>query len=114
MSRPLQLGETAPAAVREHSQQLGARIRLARKRRGLTLRALAARAGVAYDTARAVEAGALQTGLGAYYLVIWALGLESELASFMNPDRDAEGRLRELARTPQRVRAPREDRDDDF
>lgn len=49
------------------------------KRRRLTLRELASKAGISYDTARAVEAGNLQTGLGAYLAMLWAMGLESEI-----------------------------------
>ncbi len=106
MPRNLQFGETAPAAVREAAIGLGGRIRLARTRRRVTLRELAGRAGIAYDTARAVEDGNLQTGLGAYLAVVWALGLEADLAHWLDPDRDLEGKQLELARTPQRVRRP--------
>jgi len=53
---------------------------------------------------RAVEAGSLLTGLGAYIAAIWALGLEREFATFLDPDRDTEGKQLELSRTPQRAR----------
>jgi transcriptional regulator with XRE-family HTH domain len=104
MPRNLQFAETAPEAVREAAVRLGGRVRLARTRRRVTLRELAARAGIAYDTARAVEEGGLQTGLGAYLAVIWALGLEADLAHWLDPDRDFEGKQLDLARTPLRVR----------
>lgn len=105
MPRPLQFAECAPAAVELAAQELGARLRLARVRRQLSQRALALRAGISYVTIRSVEAGSLQTGLGAYLAVVWALGLESELAAFLDPDKDAEGKLLERARTPRRARA---------
>ena len=57
MPRPLQLNETAPFAVRNGAQRIGERLTLARKRRRLTVRELASKAGISYDTARAVEAG---------------------------------------------------------
>jgi transcriptional regulator with XRE-family HTH domain len=78
---------------------------LARVRRRLSQRALAARAGISYVTMRAVEAGSLLTGLGAYLAAIWALGLEREFTTFLDPDRDSEGKQLELSRTPQRARA---------
>jgi hypothetical protein len=53
---------------------------------------------------RAVEAGNLLTGLGAYLAAIWALGLERELAKLLDPDTDIEGKQLELSRTPQRAR----------
>ena len=114
MPRPLMLGETAPYAVKSAARELGTRLRLARKRRLLTLRQLAARAGVAYGTARAVENGNLMTGVGAYFALIWALGLDSELAQFMDPERDTDGKQLALARTPKRVRPKAGVTDDDF
>lgn len=68
------------------------------------MRELAAKAGLSYDTARAVQAGNLQTGLRAYLAVLWAMGLESEFQSFADPERDKEGKQLEFTRLPQRVR----------
>jgi transcriptional regulator with XRE-family HTH domain len=107
MPRPLTLRETAPYAVKEGARQLGARLRIARRRRGLRLRDLAQRAGIAYDTARAVEQGNLLTGIGAYFALIWALGLEEEFGRLMDPKQDAEGERLALAALPQRVPGPR-------
>jgi transcriptional regulator with XRE-family HTH domain len=114
MPRPLQLNETAPFAVRDGALHIGERLSLARKRRRLTLRELAAKAGISYDTARAVEAGNLQTGLGAYLAVLWAMGLESEISAFVDPDRDETGKQLDITRQPQRVSHRREKHDDDF
>jgi len=111
MPRPLMFAESAPNAVAQGAVLLGARIRQARKRRALTLRELAAKAGVSYDTARAVENGNLMTGIGAYFALIWAMGLESELIKFVDPERDTEGKLLEQARLPQRVRGTLTDED---
>jgi transcriptional regulator with XRE-family HTH domain len=105
---------TAPAAVEEAAQRLGSRIRLARTRRRIPLRQLAQRAGVNHKTAAAVEAGSLLTGLGAYLALIWALGLEREVAKLLDPDHDEEGKQLELARTPKRARAKKGSIDADF
>ena len=67
MPRLLQLNQTAPFAVRNGAQRIGERLAMARKRRRLTLRELASKAGISYDTARAVEAGNLQTGNPLFY-----------------------------------------------
>jgi transcriptional regulator with XRE-family HTH domain len=104
MPRPLLFADSAPAAVEEAARELGRRVRLARVRRRLSQRELASRAGVSYVTMRAVEAGSLLTGLGAYLAAIWALGLERELAKLLDPDTDIEGKQLELSRTPQRAR----------
>lgn len=105
---------TAPAAVEETARTLGARLRLARMRRRVSLRELAQRAGVNHKTAAAVEAGNLLTGLGAYLALIWALGLERETAKLLDPDRDEEGKQLELARTPKRARAKKGPIDAEF
>lgn len=114
MPRPLLFAATAPAAVAEAARTLGSRIRLARLRRRISIRALAERAGVNHKTAAAVEAGNLLTGIGAYLAVIWALGLDRELAHFLDPDRDEEGKQLELARTPKRARARKGPSDAEF
>ena len=114
MPRQLQLSQTAPYAVKDGAKRIGEHIALARKRRRLTLREIAAKAGISYDTARAVEAGGLQTGLGAYLAVLWAMGLESEISAFVNPERDDEGQQLEIARLPQRVRHRKERLDGEF
>ena len=114
MPRPLQLNQTAPFAVKNGAQRIGERLTMARKRRRLTLRELASKAGISYDTARAVEAGNLQTGLGAYLAMLWARGLESEIQMFADPERDEEGKQLELTRLPQRVRHSKERFDGEF
>ncbi|ASI68659.1 hypothetical protein BA022_08955 [Diaphorobacter nitroreducens] len=114
MPRPLQLSQTAPFAVRDGAQRIGERLTLARKRRRLTLRDVAAKAGISYDTARAVEAGNLQTGLGAYLAMLWAMGLESEIQAFADPERDEEGKQLEITRLPQRIRHRKENFDGEF
>ena len=114
MPRPLQLNETAPFAVKDGARRLGERLALARKRRRITLRELAAKAGIGYDTVRAAEAGNLQTGLGAYLAMLWAMGLESEIDTLADPDRDAVGKQLDMARQPRRVGQRKEQLDDDF
>jgi transcriptional regulator with XRE-family HTH domain len=115
MPRPLNVSNTAPYAVASIATAIGQRIRLARQRRRVKLRDLAARAGVAYETARAVERGSLATGIGAYLATAWALGLEREFATVLEPERDVEGLALERARTPMRVRTSRRnDLDNDF
>jgi len=114
MPKPLVFATSAPAAVLDAGRELGRRVRLARVRRRIALRELASRAGVSYDTARAVEAGNLATGLGAYLALIWALGLEREFAHLLDPDSDIEGKQLELARTPKRARGKKGNFDADF
>lgn len=45
--------------MKDGVRRIGERLTVARKRRRLTVRELAAKAGISYDTARAVQAGNL-------------------------------------------------------
>lgn len=115
MPRGLKIKDSAPASVVRGAQNLGVRIQIARKRRRIPQRELAERAGIAYETERAAEAGSLSTGIGAYLALIWALGLEREVESLLDPDRDIEGKTLELVRLPLRVRKRKRDvLDSDF
>lgn len=114
MPRPLKLAQTAPEAVHTQARVLGERLRFARKRRRLTLRELAAKAGIAYDTARAAEGGNIQTGIGAYLALAWAMGLDYAFSELLKPQDDTEGGRLALAQLPRRVRHARPSADDDF
>ena len=114
MPRQLKLTHTAPAAVLVQARLLGARLRFARKRRRITLRELASKAGIAYDTARAAEGGNIQTGVGAYLALAWAMGLDNAFSGLLKPEDDAEGGALALAQLPERVRHRKPSADDDF
>jgi DNA-binding XRE family transcriptional regulator len=85
MPRLLKFGQTVPYELEEGALHIGERITLDRKRRSLTLRELASKAGISYSTARSVENGNLQTSLEAYLAVLWAMGLESEFPTVATP-----------------------------
>lgn len=97
-----------------HARLLGARLRLARKRRRLTLRELTAKAGIAYDTARAAEGGSLQTGIGAYLALARALGLDDVFSEVLKPEDDREGGTLDITNLPERVYRSTSAHDDDF
>lgn len=99
--------ETAPAKVTAALERLGRNILIARKRRQLRQQDLATHAGITVPTLRRVEEGALGTGAGAYVAVLWALGLEDQIAQLADPTRDLEGQTLEAARRGQRVRPDR-------
>lgn len=99
--------DAAPAKVTTALARLGRNVRRARKRRQLRQQDLATRAGITVPTLRRVEEGALGTGAGAYVAVLWALGLESQIAEVADPARDLEGQALEAARQGERVRPER-------
>ena len=93
-----------PPELKFSLAQLGARIRLARKRRGLGLKELAAQMLVAINTLRKVETGDPAASMGAYAAALWALGLH---ASF-----DIVGLMRDRGSRKRRV--TQSERNDDF
>ena len=97
--------DTAPAKVVAAARHLGANIRTARKRRRLRQEDLAIRAGITVPTLRRVEGGSLGTGLGAYVAVLWAMGMEAQLAALADPATDLEGMTLEAASRGERIRA---------
>ena len=58
---------------------LGENIKLARKRRRLSLLQVAERAGIARSTLGLIEKGAPGVSMGAYLQVLFVLGLEKDL-----------------------------------
>lgn len=71
----------------EKLRQLGERIRLARKRRKLTLDSVTERTGLSKPTLISLEKGSPKASLGAYAAVLFCLGLESDLDLIANDDR---------------------------
>ena len=92
-----------PQVVRQ-ATDLGARIRVARRRRRLRLSDLADKSGLSRSTIEAVERGALGTSLGSYLAVLTALGLSREVDLVADPGLDRDGLALELSVTDKRVR----------
>ncbi len=104
-----------PAAATAMLVQLGARIRIARIRRGWSLLELANKVGINRNTLSALELGKPGTALGACLVVLWALGLEKSLEAVADPDTDEHGKALEASRRPSRAGTPRKlDSDYDF
>ncbi len=66
-------------ATEEHLQRLGERLRLARRRRRLSAKQVAERAGMAPMTLRSLERGGSGVTMGAYLAVMQVLGIERDL-----------------------------------
>jgi transcriptional regulator with XRE-family HTH domain len=80
--------------------ELGARLRLARKRRKLSNAVVAQRAGISRTTLYKVEAGDPGATLGSYVRVLAVLGLASDLNKLAADDKVGR-KLQDLALEPQ-------------
>ena len=84
--------------------KLGRDIDVARKKRRLTIESLCERAGISMPLYFRIVAGAGGTSIGAYAMVIYALGLETPFENLVDPGADDTGLLLDEARLPKRVR----------
>ena len=103
---------TTPLHVSGRVVELGQRIRVARIRRGWSVRDLASKAGVNRNTLTALELGKPGTAIGICFTVLWALGLEKSLDEVADPDTDIHGRTLEASRRPTRAGKPRKSGND--
>ncbi|MBS3916646.1 MAG: helix-turn-helix transcriptional regulator [Sulfuritalea sp.] len=76
----MSISEIAPVLERQLLLQLGDRLKRLRKAQGVGTVEMAARAGIARNTLRAVEAGDPAPSIGTYLRVMSILGISGELA----------------------------------
>ena len=93
--------------------QLGERIRIARKRRAITMADMASRMFVTRKTLARLENGDPGVSLAVFVSALWVLGLEKDLREIAAPEHDAVGMYREQQRLPARVR-PAGKKDDEL
>ena len=86
-------------------RDLGENIRLARLRRGFSMKLVAERAGMSRTTLRSIERGEAGVTLGAYANALHSLGLHEDLALIARDDEL--GRKLQDAELPTRKRAPK-------
>lgn len=105
MSARNQLLATPPHAVDAALKTLGANLRTARLRRNLSLQEMAEKIGVHRQVVSDAEHGKPSTGVAIYVGLLWALGMEGQVARLADPLTDEEGQL--LARGRDRAHAGR-------
>lgn len=93
-------------------KDLGGHIRIARKRRKLSMSEVAARLNIGYQTVVRIEKGDPNVSIAAYMSILWLFGLDSQFSGAVHPDRDETGKALEISRLPQRVRTKQESRYD--
>lgn len=103
----------APAAA-QALKTVGDNLRVARKRRELTLEEMASRMFVSRQTLARLENGDPGVSLGALLSALWVLGLQDHVRKIAAPESDEVGMFRERQRLPRRVRPSRSRDDLDF
>jgi transcriptional regulator with XRE-family HTH domain len=86
---------------------LGRDIALARRKRALSTRDMAARLFVSRDTLWRLERGEPTVALGTLATAIFVLGLHDRLANLVAPEKDELALDLDERRLPQRIRRPR-------
>jgi transcriptional regulator with XRE-family HTH domain len=97
--------ERLPTELSELLLRLGDRVAIARKRRGLTMDALAAKMFVSRKTLHRLEHGDPGVSLGVFSTALWILGLLDDFASIADPEADVVGIYNERKRLPKRIRS---------
>lgn len=109
MSRSSTAVKTLPTAPRRALEALGENLRVARERRGESLRAWALRLDASVPTLRRMEAGDPSVGIGVYATALWACGLDQGLADLADPSKDGEALEIDIVRASKRrnpIRSP--------
>ena len=105
-----------PLPLRQKIAQVGQQIKLARKRRGLTMQAMADRMFVARKTLHRLESGEPGVSFGILAAALLILGLEDDLDHLARPEADRTANLLDRQRydEKQRVRPAKAEVDLDF
>ena len=90
MSRPATATKALPPQVSRALQKLGADLRIARERRGESLRAWAARMAVSVPTLRRLEHGDPAVGIAVAATALWLIGKVDDLGELAAPKEDGE------------------------
>ena len=103
----MKISPNLPIPVIKVLQKVGRDINEARRRRRITIRLMAERAGLSQATIGKIEKGDPTTSMGGYASVLFVLGMEGRLHDLVDSVHDLVGRRLEDENLPQRVRIPR-------
>ena len=98
------VSDVLPAAVKRSLTKFGSDLATARRKRGLTIVAVAERVGVSKNTYLRAEKGDPKVSLGVYAMALFVLGFGDPLNTLIDVSRDDTGLLLDTERLPKRVR----------
>ena len=95
-----------PIPVLRALRKVGNDINIARRRRRITIKLMAERAGISRATLSKIEKGDPTTSIGAYASVLFVLGMIERLGDLVDDAHDLTGRQLDEERLPERIRMP--------
>lgn len=102
-----------PYPVEQTLKKLGANLKTARLRRGLTIEQISQKIGTGPRAVSDAEKGKPATGIVVYAALLWALDLLNQMDEVALPENDHEGQTLALAKESTRARHSTEN-DNDF
>ena len=93
-----------PYAVEQTLKRLGANLRTARVRRGLTVDATSKKIGTGPRAVMDAEKGKPSTGIAVFAALLWVFDLLDQLDAVADPRRDSQGQALAQSREPSRAR----------
>jgi len=100
-----------PAIALEQLQKLGQDIAVARKRRRMSMKEMAARMMVNLKTVQRMEKGDPTVGIGIVVTALWILGMHRRLGELVAPESDKAGLHEDIKRLPRDFRKTRKPAD---
>ena len=114
MAKKSQSKSSLPPDLADAISRLGENIRIARKRRSMTLEDMASRMFVTRKTLSRLENGDPGVSMAVVASALWVLGLDKGLGDIADPEQDKVGIYKERQRLPERVRPSKSKLDLDF
>ncbi|MBU0500951.1 MAG: XRE family transcriptional regulator [Gammaproteobacteria bacterium] len=100
MSKAASTASASPKQIQVALEKLGEDLRIARLRRGESLRSWAERVGVSVPTLQRMEAGDPSVGVSVYTMSLWLVGRIQDFANLADPASDEQALAIELAKLP--------------
>lgn len=101
------LSTRPPHAIEQGLKGLGANLKVARIRRGLSVREAAEKIGTGIRAVSDAEKGKPSTAVSVYVALLWLFGLMADFELLADPGRDEEGLSLALRRERSRARPAR-------
>ncbi|GHT92997.1 hypothetical protein FACS1894122_07570 [Alphaproteobacteria bacterium] len=114
MSQRNQLFQTPPYMVDVMLKQLGQNLKIARKRRRLSIAQVAEKIGTGVRAISDAEKGKPSTAISIYMALLWSYDLISDMKDVANPLKDAEGLHLAMQKESRHGRSLKSEMDNDF